>query len=100
MDVVDAEQFLVNCTASLILDHGVSKQEDKNANVQEIVMVRLGNHMLKNVDTFERCVSLRICILANNFITNIAPLSECLHLVKLDLSGNQVCMKYLNAMIA
>lgn len=94
MDVIDAEQFLVNCTASLILDHGVSKQEDQNADIQEILMVRLVNYMLKNVDTFECCVSLRICILADNFITHIAPLSECIHLVKLDLSGNQVCMRY------
>ncbi|XP_041967552.1 leucine-rich repeat and IQ domain-containing protein 3 isoform X1 [Alosa sapidissima] len=90
MDVLDAQQFLVSCTASLIEQHGVVEQEGTKGIVQEIVMVRLSNYMLKNVVHFECCQSLRICILANNFITNIAGLSECVHLVKLDLSGNQI----------
>ncbi|XP_031430340.1 leucine-rich repeat and IQ domain-containing protein 3 isoform X2 [Clupea harengus] len=90
MDILEAQQFLVSCTASLILHHGLLEHEGKKATLQEIVMVRLGSFMLKNVANFESCLSLRICILADNFITNIAALSECAHLVKLDLSGNQI----------
>ncbi|KAL2089959.1 hypothetical protein ACEWY4_014647 [Coilia grayii] len=90
MDVLDAQQFLISCTASLILHHGVVEKEGKEPTLQEIVMVKLGSHMLKNVAFFEGCLSLRICILSGNFITNIAALSECVHLIKLDLSGNQI----------
>ncbi|XP_063057538.1 leucine-rich repeat and IQ domain-containing protein 3 [Engraulis encrasicolus] len=90
MAVQDVQKFLVSCTASLILEHGVQEQDGEDPTLQEMAMVKLGGHMLKNVVNFGGCSSLRICILSGNFITNIAALSGCVHLVKLDLSGNQI----------
>uniref|UniRef100_A0A4W4FUL8 Leucine-rich repeats and IQ motif containing 3 n=1 Tax=Electrophorus electricus TaxID=8005 RepID=A0A4W4FUL8_ELEEL len=60
--------------------------------LQEVVLVTLSSLMLKSLDQLGGCKALRICILADNFLTRIDPLVECVHLVKLDLRGNQVGM--------
>ncbi|XP_030640243.1 uncharacterized protein lrriq3 [Chanos chanos] len=83
--------FLISCSESMILDHGQSvEHKSKETDLQDIVMVRLSSLLLKNVQKLGCCRSLRICILADNFIAKIDALVECVHLVKLDLKGNQI----------
>ncbi|KAI2661801.1 Leucine-rich repeat and IQ domain-containing protein 3 [Labeo rohita] len=81
--------YLVNCSQSLILDHGywMSKGEK---DLKDIVMVRLSGLLLKSLDQIGSCRALRICVLADNFLTRIDALMECTCLVKLDLKGNQI----------
>ncbi|KAK3540535.1 hypothetical protein QTP70_034089 [Hemibagrus guttatus] len=44
-------------------------------------------HSLSGVCVFR---TLRVCVLCDNFITNIEPLQQCVNLLKLDLKGNQI----------
>lgn len=85
--------YLVNCSQSLILDHGywMSKGEK---DLKDIVMVRLSGLLLKSLDQIGSCRALRICVLADNFLTRIDALMECTCLVKLDLKGNQVFISF------
>ncbi|XP_066228299.1 leucine-rich repeat and IQ domain-containing protein 3 [Saccopteryx leptura] len=57
---------------------------------KDFVFVKFNGLHLKSMETLQSCVSLRICIFSNNFITDISPLRNCIKLVKLDLHGNQV----------
>jgi len=82
--------YLVNCSQSLILDHGYWTLEGEK-DPKDIVMVRLSSLLLKSLDQIEACRAMRICILADNFLTTgIEALMACTRLVKLDLKGNQV----------
>uniref|UniRef100_A0A672LKQ7 Leucine-rich repeats and IQ motif containing 3 n=1 Tax=Sinocyclocheilus grahami TaxID=75366 RepID=A0A672LKQ7_SINGR len=58
--------------------------------LEDMLMVRLSSLLLKSLDQIGSCRALRICILADNFLTRIEALMECTHLVKLDLKGNQI----------
>lgn len=92
MDSLEAYwTYLVSCSQSLILDHGYwTSDGEKAKSLQDIVMLKLSRLLLKNLDQIGSCRSLRICILANNFLTRIETVMECTRLVKLDLKGNQV----------
>uniref|UniRef100_K7FBR9 Leucine rich repeats and IQ motif containing 3 n=1 Tax=Pelodiscus sinensis TaxID=13735 RepID=K7FBR9_PELSI len=57
---------------------------------KDLVIVQLNGLYLKNVKHVQYCVLLKVCILSNNYITNIDALQCCTHLVKLDLHGNQI----------
>ncbi|XP_073675955.1 uncharacterized protein lrriq3 [Garra rufa] len=81
--------YLVNCSQSLILDHSYWASED-DKDLKDIVMVRLSGLLLKSLDQIGSCRALRICILADNFLTRIDALMECTCVVKLDLKGNQI----------
>ncbi|XP_017322751.1 leucine-rich repeat and IQ domain-containing protein 3 isoform X1 [Ictalurus punctatus] len=57
---------------------------------QDVEVVRrcaLRLHSLKGVCVFG---ALRVCVLCDNFITDIEPLRQCENLLKLDLKGNQI----------
>ncbi|XP_065104078.1 uncharacterized protein lrriq3 [Paramisgurnus dabryanus] len=83
--------YLVRCSQSLILDHGYWKSKDEKVMyLHDVVMVKLSRLLLKNLDQIGCCRSLRICILADNFLTRIEAVMACTHLVKLDLKGNQI----------
>ncbi|XP_067086378.1 leucine-rich repeat and IQ domain-containing protein 3 [Osmerus mordax] len=92
MNSVHAQKaYLVTCSESFILSHGQGlNQEERETDIQHIVVVRLNHLLLRDVENIECCKSLKICILADNFISNIDSLIECVHLVKLDLRGNQI----------
>nr|XP_023827335.1 leucine-rich repeat and IQ domain-containing protein 3 [Salvelinus alpinus] len=94
MDSLDAQRkYLVTCSESLILSHGQGPGLDlveKETDPQQVVMVNLSCLLLKNVDNVGSCRSLRVCILADNFISTIDALIACVHIVKLDLKGNQI----------
>ncbi|XDV49271.1 hypothetical protein PO909_018553 [Leuciscus waleckii] len=81
--------YLLNCSQSLILDHGYWTSEGEK-DPKDIVMVRLSSLLLKSLDQIGSCRAMRICILADNFLTRIEALMACTHLVKLDLKGNQI----------
>uniref|UniRef100_A0A673U442 Leucine rich repeats and IQ motif containing 3 n=1 Tax=Suricata suricatta TaxID=37032 RepID=A0A673U442_SURSU len=57
---------------------------------KDFVFVKYSGLHLKSMENLQSCISLRVCILSNNFITNIHPLQSCIKLVKLDLHGNQI----------
>ncbi|KAG9270110.1 leucine-rich repeat and IQ domain-containing protein 3 isoform X1 [Astyanax mexicanus] len=92
METLSAQKaLLVNCSESLILDHGCCTVLEGNAmDLKDILLVNLSGLLLKNLDQIGSCKALKICILANNFLTKIDPLIECVSLVKLDLKGNQI----------
>ncbi|XP_011363997.1 leucine-rich repeat and IQ domain-containing protein 3 isoform X1 [Pteropus vampyrus] len=60
--------------------------EDK----KDFVFMKFSGLHLKSMENLRSCISLRVCIFSNNFITDISPLQSCIKLVKLDLHGNQV----------
>ncbi|KAK0155955.1 Leucine-rich repeat and IQ domain-containing protein 3 [Merluccius polli] len=89
MDVV--QKALLSCSESLVLGHGHGFSSGLTAaGPQDIFMASLGHLLLKDVKDLGLFKSLRICSLADNFITTIDALVECVHLVKLDLKGNQI----------
>lgn len=94
MDSLDAQRkYLVTCSESLILSHGQGpglNLVEKETDLQQVVMVNLSCLLLKNLDNVGSCRSLSVCILAENFISKIDALITCVHIVKLDLKGNQV----------
>ncbi|XP_070259479.1 leucine-rich repeat and IQ domain-containing protein 3 [Myotis yumanensis] len=57
---------------------------------KDFVFVKFTGLHLKSMESLQSCISLKICIFSNNFITNISPLGSCIKLVKLDLHGNQI----------
>eukprot|EP00063_Salmo_salar_P030157 XP_014004992.1 PREDICTED: leucine-rich repeat and IQ domain-containing protein 3 isoform X1 [Salmo salar] len=94
MDSLDAQRkYLVTCSESLILSHGQGpglNLVEKETDLQQVVMVNLSCLLLKNLDNVGSCRSLSVCILAENFISKIDALITCVHIVKLDLKGNQI----------
>ncbi|PNJ71861.1 leucine-rich repeat and IQ domain-containing protein 3 isoform X1 [Pongo pygmaeus] len=65
-----------------------------NENIREgqkdFVFVKFNGLHLKSMENLQSCISLRVCIFSNNFITDIHPLQSCIKLIKLDLHGNQI----------
>ncbi|GAB5575180.1 leucine-rich repeat and IQ domain-containing protein 3 isoform X3 [Prionailurus iriomotensis] len=57
---------------------------------KDFVFVKFSGLHLKSMENLQSCISLRVCIFSNNFITDIHPLQSCIRLVKLDLHGNQI----------
>uniref|UniRef100_A0A8C5L1T7 Leucine-rich repeat and IQ domain-containing protein 3 n=1 Tax=Jaculus jaculus TaxID=51337 RepID=A0A8C5L1T7_JACJA len=60
---------------------------------KDFVYVKYNGLHLKSMENLQSCISLRVCIFSNNFITDIHPIQNCVKLIKLDLHGNQI--KYL-----
>ena len=52
--------------------------------------LNVSSQQLSSLGVLEMCVSLRICILPGNYITEFDALAGCLNLWALDLHGNQV----------
>ncbi|KAL4830664.1 hypothetical protein H8958_001118 [Nasalis larvatus] len=65
-----------------------------NENIREdqkdFVFVKFNGLHLKSMENLQSCISLRVCVVSNNFITDIYPLQSCIKLIKLDLHGNQI----------
>lgn len=57
---------------------------------KDFVFVKYNGLHLKSMENLQSCISLRVCIFSNNFITDIQPLQSCIKLIKLDLHGNQI----------
>ncbi|XP_076976733.1 leucine-rich repeat and IQ domain-containing protein 3 isoform X2 [Tamandua tetradactyla] len=57
---------------------------------KDFVFIKFNGLHLKSMENLQSCISLKVCIFSNNFITDIRPLQNCLKLVKLDLHGNQI----------
>ncbi|XP_063283294.1 leucine-rich repeat and IQ domain-containing protein 3 [Pelobates fuscus] len=82
--------YLIVASENLLLERGRTCDNLRTEDVKELVLLYLNQLLLKEVTVLQRCRSLRICNLSNNFITNINSLRACSHLIKLDLSGNQI----------
>lgn len=52
--------------------------------------LNVSSQQLSSLGVLEMCISLRICILPGNYITEFDALAGCLNLYALDLHGNQV----------
>ncbi|XP_027250997.1 leucine-rich repeat and IQ domain-containing protein 3 isoform X2 [Cricetulus griseus] len=59
-------------------------------NKKDFVFVKYNGLHLKSMENLQSCISLKVCIFSNNFITDIQPLQCCIKLIKLDLHGNQI----------
>ncbi|KAK7812317.1 hypothetical protein U0070_024587 [Myodes glareolus] len=57
---------------------------------KDFVFVKYNGLHLKSMENLQSCISLRVCIFSNNFVTDIQPLQSCVKLIKLDLHGNQI----------
>ncbi|KAL6091925.1 hypothetical protein STEG23_025883, partial [Scotinomys teguina] len=57
---------------------------------KDFVFVKYNGLHLKSLENLQSCISLRVGIFSNNFITDIQPLENCIKLIKLDLHGNQI----------
>ncbi|XP_013369907.1 PREDICTED: leucine-rich repeat and IQ domain-containing protein 3 [Chinchilla lanigera] len=57
---------------------------------KDFVFIKFNGLHLKSMENVQSCISLRVCIFSNNFITDIHPLQTCIKLIKLDLHGNQI----------
>ncbi|XP_069837542.1 leucine-rich repeat and IQ domain-containing protein 3 isoform X2 [Dendropsophus ebraccatus] len=83
------ETFLVLASENILLEHGRSLDNCRAAELEQIVVLYLRKQLLKEVSVLESCTALRSCTLANNYITDISPLRNCVQVIKLDLHGNQ-----------
>ncbi|XP_038167350.1 leucine-rich repeat and IQ domain-containing protein 3 [Arvicola amphibius] len=57
---------------------------------KDFVFVKYNGLHLKSMENLQSCISLKVCIFSNNFVTDIQPLQSCVKLIKLDLHGNQI----------
>nr|XP_023417035.1 leucine-rich repeat and IQ domain-containing protein 3-like [Cavia porcellus] len=57
---------------------------------KDFVFIKFNGLHLKSMENLQSCISLKVCIFSNNFITDIHPLQNCIKLIKLDLHGNQI----------
>uniref|UniRef100_A0A8C4VVM4 Uncharacterized protein n=1 Tax=Gopherus evgoodei TaxID=1825980 RepID=A0A8C4VVM4_9SAUR len=83
-------EHLVSTSENLLLKYGQTTSQAHLKKLKDIVIVQLNGLYLKNVRHLQYCVLLKVCILSNNYITDIDALECCTNLVKLDLHGNQV----------
>uniref|UniRef100_A0A674JRR6 Leucine rich repeats and IQ motif containing 3 n=1 Tax=Terrapene triunguis TaxID=2587831 RepID=A0A674JRR6_9SAUR len=81
---------LVSTSENLLLKYGQTTSQAHVKKLKDLVIVQLNGLYLKNVRHLQYCVLLKVCILSNNYITDIDALECCTHLVKLDLHGNQI----------
>nr|DBA17843.1 TPA: hypothetical protein GDO54_016158 [Pyxicephalus adspersus] len=84
------ENYLIAATESLLLERGLCINNCQGKNLEELVVLQLSKLLLKEVNLLQYCTSLKFCTLANNYITDIRALQACVHLIKLDLHGNQI----------
>ncbi|XP_077306598.1 leucine-rich repeat and IQ domain-containing protein 3-like isoform X2 [Lithobates pipiens] len=84
------ENYLIPASESLLLEHGLSVDNRWGEKLEELVAVHIVKLLLKDVNLLQFCTSLKFCSLADNYIKDIRALQPCVHLVKLDLHGNQI----------
>ncbi|XP_036046293.1 leucine-rich repeat and IQ domain-containing protein 3 isoform X3 [Onychomys torridus] len=86
-----AEMFHGTITKELTCHEEWSHYNDNIIEDQkDFVFVKYNGLHLKSMENLQSCISLRVCIFSNNFITDIQPLQSCIKLIKLDLHGNQI----------
>ncbi|KAM4021546.1 leucine-rich repeat and IQ domain-containing protein 3 [Anomaloglossus baeobatrachus] len=84
------ESYLVSASESMLLAHGRSLDNRRAAELGELVVLNLSKQLLKQISMLGSCPALRSCTLANNYLTDIAALRTCAHIVTLDVHGNQI----------
>ncbi|KAM9475734.1 uncharacterized protein lrriq3 isoform 1-T1 [Clarias gariepinus] len=57
---------------------------------QDVVVLRRCALRLRSASVVCVFKALKVCVLCDNFITDIEPLRQCVNLLKLDLKGNQI----------
>ncbi|OCT82553.1 leucine-rich repeat and IQ domain-containing protein 3 isoform X2 [Xenopus laevis] len=82
--------YLLSASETIFLKHGVSCDNCTATELKEVALLHLNKQLLKEINIIQYCISLKICILSNNYITNIDALRRCCHITKLDLHGNQI----------
>ncbi|XP_019383944.1 PREDICTED: leucine-rich repeat and IQ domain-containing protein 3 [Gavialis gangeticus] len=82
-------EYLFSPSENIILECGQTTNANSIKKLKDLVLVQLNELYLRSVGQLQHCFSLKVCILSNIYITNIDPLVCCVHLVKLDLHGNQ-----------
>ncbi|XP_062974094.1 leucine-rich repeat and IQ domain-containing protein 3 [Elgaria multicarinata webbii] len=83
-------EYLVSASEKLLLEYGQTADLNDAKKQQDLIMVRLHAQYLNDIQNMQYCVSLKICDLSGNFITNIDALECCTNLIKLDLHNNQL----------
>ncbi|XP_073400889.1 leucine-rich repeat and IQ domain-containing protein 3 isoform X2 [Dendrobates tinctorius] len=84
------EQYLVSASENILLDHGRFLDNCRTAELEKLVTLNLSKQLLRQVSVLDSCSALRSCTLANNYLTDVAALRNCVHIVTLDLHGNQI----------
>ncbi|KAF5879899.1 leucine-rich repeat and IQ domain-containing protein 3 isoform X1, partial [Clarias magur] len=57
---------------------------------QDVVVLRRCALRLRSASVVCVFKALKVCVLCDNFITDIEPLRQCVNLLKLDLKGNKI----------
>ncbi|KAM9324662.1 leucine-rich repeat and IQ domain-containing protein 3 [Gastrophryne carolinensis] len=84
------ENYLICASEDLLLQHGLSLNNCRTEELGELVILYLSKQLLKEMTPVQYCSALKFCTMANNHITDISALRGCVHLIKLDLHGNQI----------
>ena len=63
---------------------------DQLNTLQTVTFLNLYSCGLSDVATISLIKSLTVCLLANNYITDLTPVLGCVNLTKLDASTNKV----------
>ncbi|CAJ0914904.1 unnamed protein product [Ranitomeya imitator] len=84
------ERYLVSASEDMLLAHGRSLDNCRTAELEKLVILDLSKQLLRQVKVLASCSALRSCTLANNYLTDVAALRSCVHVVTLDLHGNQI----------
>ncbi|KAE8609545.1 hypothetical protein XENTR_v10011840 [Xenopus tropicalis] len=82
--------YLLSASETIFLKHGVSFNNCPAMELNEVALLHANKQLLKEINIIQYCISLKICILSNNYITDIDALRRCCHIIKLDLHGNQI----------
>ncbi|XP_067323922.1 leucine-rich repeat and IQ domain-containing protein 3 isoform X1 [Anolis sagrei] len=82
--------YLVSASENLLLEYGQTADQNNPKKLQDLVMVRQHAQYICDLCDMQYCVSLKICDLSGNFLTNIDALACCHRLIKLDLHSNQL----------
>lgn len=68
----------------------LSENSKKERDLNDIIVLRLAQCHLRTIDSLSLCTNLRICLLGENFISNVDALRHCTQLFELDLHSNEV----------
>ena len=90
LQVAQNEGFLHALTENELLENSQNVHNKKPSYPGNASLLTLGCRRLQNISLLDLCERLEICILSNNFVSNIEPLKWCHNLCCLDVHSNQV----------
>lgn len=86
------DQYLI-LASQVVSEH---ERQEPISDLQEVLRISLSGGSIQSIDHVDilLCVKLRLCNLGSCYVRDISAFYGCVNLLKLELSGNQVCSCY------